>query len=498
MHLLQKKLLSLEQLDKLKIDVEVKDAVKAVDEQLKLIYKPNLLPYAKLKKLKVALCISGQLRGYREGYQSLKKAFIDPLQPDIYVHTWQDVGFKEPWNSNHADRVFSGHFLAAYQRLFLIKNYSYEQIKQLLPSVFSLLQENNAAINKGQLQSFYKAERVEIEDDVTLTFSALSNRDKMFYKIHACNQLVAKSGKQYDLVIRARPDVVFNLEYELDWLLIADMCNTQKIIWANQAGEGFEGFSDIGGGGYGTGDSFAISSQAGIDFYANIGMSINAFKEQGLAYFSVVSPHAILGHGLWLGGYRRQSIPIPEKLKFMNISLKAEDIYKAIQGDLINMDKDLASEFMDALALDMAGVPYKDSFQLEKSEGVGGLQPMTLGSPPTNEMLEQQILAQFGQDTVVASYDLMVYSSYYDFGPRLIERYFEEIMDGSPVAPLAVNKTLTFNFITSDWFVNAFQKMKGTEQFAKLSSFFSAFILESVADRQEKNKNLDLLVEVIG
>jgi tetratricopeptide (TPR) repeat protein len=368
-HLLQKELLSLDQLDALNVDIAVKDVVKAVDAQLKPVFKPNLLHYTKPKKLKVALCISGQLRGYREGYESLKKVFIDPLQPDIYVHTWQDVGCKEPYASAHADRVFSGHFLAAYRKLFLIKNYSYPQIKRLLPSVFSLLQ-NNTSIDKAQLQAFYKAERVEIEDDAVMPFSALLNRDKMFHKIRACNQLVTESGKQYDLVIRVRPDVVFSLDEGIDWFAISEACNTQKIIWANHAGAGFIGFKENRGGSYGSGDSFAISSQAGINFYANVGVSKQSFMEQGLAYFSAHSSHTILGHGLWLGGYRRQPIPFATKPDMVNISLKTEDIYQVIQHDLVHMDKDLADEFMKALEFDMAGVPYKAPFQLEKTDGV--------------------------------------------------------------------------------------------------------------------------------
>jgi hypothetical protein len=123
---------------------------------------------------------------------------------------------------------------------------------------------------------------------------------------------------------------------------------------------------------------------------------------------------------------------------------------------------------------------------------------MQFSSSPTSEMLEQQILAQFSQDTVIASYDLMLYSRYYDFSQLLIERYFEEIMAGSPVAPLGVNKNLAFNFITSDWFVKSVLKMKDKESFSELSDFFSSFILESVANEQIKSKNLDLLVEIFA
>jgi len=368
-HLLQKELLSLDQLDALNVDIAVKEVVKAVDAQLKPVFKPSLLHYTKPKKLKVALCISGQLRGYREGYESLKRVFIDPLQPDIYVHTWQDIGFKEPFISAHAYRVFSGHFLEAYKNLFIIKNYSYKKIRQLLPSVFALLQ-SNTDIDKERLQAFYKAECVVIEDDAVFPFSTLSNTDKMFYKIHACNQLVAKSGKQYDLVIRVRPDVVFKLEGSLDWLVIADTCNTKKIILADDNGSGFMGFNDNGQGNYSIGDCFAISSQVGMSFYANIGMSKDAFMEQELAYLPVQSPHTLLAHGLFVGGYGRQTIHFAEIPNLVNISLKAEDIYQVIQDDLVHMDKDLADEFMKALEFDMAGVPYKAPFQLEKTDGV--------------------------------------------------------------------------------------------------------------------------------
>ena len=113
-------------------------------------------------------------------------------------------------------------------------------------------------------------------------------------------------------------------------------------------------------------------------------------------------------------------------------------------------------------------------------------------------MLEQQILAQFDQDSFIASYDLMLHSKYYDFGPELIGRYLNAIMNGAPVAPLAANANLALDFISSDGFVNAILKMKGTEPFGKLSAFFSTFILEAVADVRVKSKNLDLLAEILG
>ena len=495
-HLLQKELLTMAQLETMNFDATVIDAVKSVCTLLKPVFQSNRLSFVKPEKLKVALCISGQLRGYKEAYASLKEVLIDPLQPDIYVHTWRDVGFKEPFMSSHADRVFSGYFLAAYKNLFHIKNYSYSEIKALMPSVFSLL-DNSATIDKAQLQAFYKTDFVEIEDDASLPFSEFPNRDKMFYKIHACDQLVAKSGKHYDLVIRVRPDVVFSLDSDVNWLDIAEICNTSKVILANAAGVGFGGFNENGGGGYTTGDSFAISSQIGISYYANVGISKNIFNEQGLGYFSVVSSHVTLGHGLWLGGYKRQDIPFAKKARLVNISLKAEDIYKVIQQDLPNMDKTLADEFIQALELDMAGVPYKDPYQVEKKPDSKEIQALEFCSPFTKETLKQHLLAQFDQDSVVASYDLMLYSRYYEIDPELVVRYFSSIINDSPVTLLKGNESLAYYLVTSDVFVTVFMQNKNSDAFDKVLAFFSDFILTAATDEQPKNKNLQMLAEVL-
>jgi tetratricopeptide (TPR) repeat protein len=45
------------------------------------------LSYKKIEDLKVDLCISGQLRGYQEAFQTREKYILKPLQPDIFVIT---------------------------------------------------------------------------------------------------------------------------------------------------------------------------------------------------------------------------------------------------------------------------------------------------------------------------------------------------------------------------------------------------------------------------
>src|SRR6267154_192419 len=45
---------------------------------------------------RIALCLSGQMRAYRLCHNSLKQYLLDPLQPDIFIHTWSNSGLALP------------------------------------------------------------------------------------------------------------------------------------------------------------------------------------------------------------------------------------------------------------------------------------------------------------------------------------------------------------------------------------------------------------------
>ena len=44
------------------------------------------------RPLRVALCVSGQLRGYKEAFPSWPSLGLDDHQVTTFVHTWQSVG----------------------------------------------------------------------------------------------------------------------------------------------------------------------------------------------------------------------------------------------------------------------------------------------------------------------------------------------------------------------------------------------------------------------
>ncbi|MDD5274918.1 MAG: tetratricopeptide repeat protein [Methylovulum sp.] len=352
-HLLQKDRLTLPEIEALYPKPTFLATVKAVDDVLKPLFQSNQQKYIKPEKLNVALCISGQLRGYKAAFASVKKAIVEPLQPDIFVHTWKDVGFKEPESAIFAARVFQGNFLQAYQNLFISKKYAYKEIRKMLPTVFSLLSEE-ASVTQQQLKEFYQTDSIVVEDDTQPPFSTFTNQKKMYYKIDACNQLAQATGKRYDLVIRLRPDMGLYALEQTDWLQIAELCNSSKTLFIDSCAHGgLHDFLEFGGGIYGIGDTAAIGSQSSMNYYASIPKFRNAFVEHGLAHFFVESSHIVLAHGLWISGYSKKD-PFPlGKKGLLNTSLKAEEILQAIQNDLPNLDKDVADELVSALEQDI-------------------------------------------------------------------------------------------------------------------------------------------------
>jgi hypothetical protein len=235
----------------------------------------------------------------------------------------------------------------------LSQNYSYNDIKKILPTVFSLFDES-ATVTPQQLKEFYQTESVVVEDDQAGIYATFNNQQKMRYKINACNQLMQKhrqlAGKHYDLVIRLRPDLEFHATKDTDWMQIADICNSKKVIFIDWS-VGLGNLAD--GGEYGTGDVVAIGSQTSMDFYAGVVSELKeVFVEQGMTHYNAESTHVLLANGLWAGGHSSKSLPLA-KGKFISTSLKTEEILKAIQNDLANLDKKVADNLVNALEQDI-------------------------------------------------------------------------------------------------------------------------------------------------
>jgi len=136
--------------------------------------------------MRIAICISGQPRNFKQSYTSLKKYFLDKYNCDIYFHSWKTSTFESTnfGGGNHQYQLEEEDYNELIE-LYQPKKYILEQ-----PIVFDA--------------SDYQC---------PIWRQPLNNTLSMFYSIYKSFQLIEG---EYDYVIRTRFDLdysLFNLEF---------------------------------------------------------------------------------------------------------------------------------------------------------------------------------------------------------------------------------------------------------------------------------------------
>lgn len=187
--------------------------------------------------MRVALCLSGHLRSFERTWQSLRKFIIDPLQADVFIHTWNTLGVY-----NHID----SHTVACDTNKYLNKiKYCYNPKNIVIEP-----------INKTRGRK-YQPYLVDKRNCVGVT--------NMFYKIHKADELM-RNYSNYDLVIRARPDLAFHCEINNDHI---QQSIEEKSIFLPDFGH-FTGFND----------QFAFGSSDSMKVYANCYLELDTWATQ--------------------------------------------------------------------------------------------------------------------------------------------------------------------------------------------------------------------------
>lgn len=146
--------------------------------------------------MKVAICFSGSIRDFPTCYPSMKRYFMDELNADIFLHLWKmndisqletDVDFK--WRNDACTEDYVIQCLKPVR--YVVDSYSNEWEQRIL---------NESKIDLDQLK-----------DEKTKNYGI--NACGMYYKIYQSYLLMEnyclETGTQYDLVIRARLDFIW-------------------------------------------------------------------------------------------------------------------------------------------------------------------------------------------------------------------------------------------------------------------------------------------------
>ena len=215
------------------------------------------------QKLNIAVCVSGQLRGYKGNLDSLVNALgLAQHNYRVFVHTWSNIGRRFPIPV-HASRTFSGEFLKTYYECFVNKPNFQEYIKRQYP-VFNNLLINSSLANFDVLKKEYRTSDIVIDNEDDEPFSSFNNQEKMHYKIYAAHKLAIDSGEQFDLIIRIRPDLKRESQEKPDLVDIYNKSRTNVSIFTVSGLVSIHWAND-----YLIDDQFAIGIPETMDIYAN-------------------------------------------------------------------------------------------------------------------------------------------------------------------------------------------------------------------------------------
>lgn len=197
--------------------------------------------------MRVAVCISGQMRTYRKTHASLIRHVISPNAADVFVDTWDVAG-----NTNKLTLLLPPGFEIALPAEYWhsqpdVMNDERCRFESDLPNLFKELQHISSAddvVTEAEINALYAPIATRVEPFVPRYFDQLLqierlkrlfpdttglNAAPMFYKIHSCDQLrrthEQRQGFIYDVVVRMRPD----LEFFSDVIFSTD--NIRNRLW---------------------------------------------------------------------------------------------------------------------------------------------------------------------------------------------------------------------------------------------------------------------------
>ena len=181
------------------------------------------------KKLKIAICISGQLRGYKHFQSTLSHLNLDDHDHQLFISTWEKVGGRFP-HLDQAYRIFPKQFAVNFREVIL--NIGQENFRQRYPTLIQFI-ENPSRVTVDHLCEFYDTKYVDLQDDETDSFKAFSSITKMHYKLGRCLELISKQSSDFDLIIRMRPDLQFPEPVSVDWVRLHQTSLIERLIFAD-------------------------------------------------------------------------------------------------------------------------------------------------------------------------------------------------------------------------------------------------------------------------
>jgi hypothetical protein len=193
--------------------------------------------------MKIAICISGYLRTFKDCYLNILDNVIQGHDYDLFIHTYDKLGNSQGFQFE----------------IDVNKDIDLEYLKNL----------KNL---KGLVVEKYDDIKYLFENKIKLLYHDPNRFLSMLYKIYQCNELKKKyeidNDFIYDLVVRTRGDLIFSNKINL---------NVKNININSYAWNGISEFENS----YLYNDQFAIGSSEIMDYYSRLYLDIEIIDGDG-------------------------------------------------------------------------------------------------------------------------------------------------------------------------------------------------------------------------
>jgi hypothetical protein len=251
------------------------------------------------RRVRLAVCLSGQLRGYEAALASWRQTLLTHVDATFFIHSWRNVGRSDAKPFRYVLPFAGRSFPETYRQIALAAGY--EAMRDRYPTLFRALADG-ARVDEVGLSALYDTDHVILEDDGDAAFAAFSNQDKMHYKIAAADRMAQEAGG-FDLHLRLRPDLATRLR-AFDWRDMAVACRARPVLYAEKP-PGLH---------YGVlmqGDQFALATPATMQAYAGAWDRLPPFARAGFAGCPpAFTGHTSLAFGAWMQGIAVERAPV--------------------------------------------------------------------------------------------------------------------------------------------------------------------------------------------
>lgn len=235
--------------------------------------------------MKIALCLSGYLRTFKDCYPSILENVIQDNDCDIFIHTYDKVGVSKGWKKPETGELYTeptinGPYAEGYREFRPKCTEDIDiQFLETIPYIKTIVTERLEDIHHLFIKNF-------TNKGVSI-FSNINEIANVIYKIYKCNELKKEYEKEhnfkYDLVIRTRGDQVFTKRISYDFPKNKILMNSYHV-----GDEDFVNHVKGGGEELCLSDRFAAGSSENIDYLSDLYLYIEEYFSKNQITFSPI------------------------------------------------------------------------------------------------------------------------------------------------------------------------------------------------------------------